>query len=225
MEIYVSINGVLRNFIQKFDFQYQKYFLETEQEESENPFEYKITRPIQNDDLLNHYTFQSKEEYDHFCSVEFPLEIFGHAPLSYLTAIFDLNALIYGHPDINFTVIGLDELGKSKSSTLFFLSKNGFLGNNIKFIKSKDINEEWKKCDLWITDDKFIIDKCPKNKKVVKFVTEYNQYYTDSNIIEINNLTKIEPPCLKFWENATTLTLTKLLKSVGQIIRLKKSKD
>ena len=30
MEIYVSIDGVLRNFIQKFDFQYQKYFLETD---------------------------------------------------------------------------------------------------------------------------------------------------------------------------------------------------
>lgn len=218
MEVYVSINGVLRNLIQKFDFHYQDHFLDTDviidsddHQQEEPPFEYKINYPIQNDNLLNYYSFQSKEEYEYFLYLEFPLEIFGYAGVSYLTAISDLNKLIYGHyetnesfsssgsagsygfsktKDINFTVIGLDELGKSKSSTLFFLSKNGFLGNNIKFILSKDIDNEWKKCDMWITDNKDIIDRCPTDKKVIKFNTEYNQYFIHN--IEINNLSKID---------------------------------
>jgi hypothetical protein len=218
MEVYVSINGVLRNLIQKFDFHYQDHFLDTdviididEAQQENPPFEYKINYPIQNDNLLNHYLFESKEEYEYFLYIEFPLEIFGYAGVSYPTAISDLNKLIYSHyetnesfsssgsagsygfsetKNINFTVIGLDELGKSKSSTLFFLSKNGFLGNNIKFILSKDIDNEWKKCDMWITDNKDIIDRCPTDKKVIKFNTEYNQYFTHN--IEINNLSKID---------------------------------
>jgi hypothetical protein len=218
MEVYVSINGVLRNLIQKFDFHYQDHFLDTDviidlngTQQETPPFEYKINYPIQNDNLLNHYLFESKEEYEYFLYIEFPLEIFGYAGVSYPTAISDLNKLIYSHyetnesfsssgsagsygfsetKNINFTVIGLDELGKSKSSTLFFLSKNGFLGNNIKFILSKDIDNEWKKCDMWITDNKDIIDRCPTDKKVIKFNTEYNQYFTHN--IEINNLSKID---------------------------------
>jgi len=188
MEVYISINGVLRNFIQKFDYHYKSYYLEAipeETEENEN-FEYKINYPIQNDNILEHYLFQSKEESDHFCFIEFPLEIFGHAGLSYPSAISDLNKIIYEKKDVTFTIIGLDELGKAKPSTLFFLSKNQFFGNNIKFIRSTDIDKEWEKCDLWVTDDKTIIDKCPKEKKVIKFNTDYNQYF--SSDIEINNL-------------------------------------
>ena len=153
-------------------------------------FEYKINYPIQNDNLLNHYLFQSKEEYEYFLYLEFPLEIFGYAGVSYSTAVSDLNKFMYDHKEINFTVIGIDELGKAKSSTLFFLSKNGFLGNNIRFILSKDIDDEWKKCDLWVTDDKNIIDRCPIGKKSIKFNTTYNQYFTHN--VEINNLSKID---------------------------------
>jgi hypothetical protein len=197
MEVYVSINGVLRNLIQKFHFHYQDHFIDTdvtididENQQKETPFEYKINYPIQNDNLLNHYLFQSKEEYEYFLYLEFPLEIFGYAGISYPIAVSDLNKFIHDNKEINFTVIGLDELGKAKSSTLFFLSKNGFLGNNIKFILSKDIDNEWKKCDIWVTDNKNIIDRCPTDKKVIKFNTEYNQYFTHN--IEINNLSKIE---------------------------------
>ena len=104
--------------------------------------------------------------------------------------MLDLNEIIYGNKHINFTLIGIDEFGKAKPSTLFFLSKNGFLGNNIKFIDSQDIEKEWKKCDIWITDNKVIIDKCPKNKMAIKFNTPYNDYYNGQ--IEINKLTNIK---------------------------------
>lgn len=205
MEVYISINGVLRNFIQKFDYHYNYHFLESDvvEESSDDPiFDYRIIFPIQNDNLLNHFIFQSKEEYENFSFIEFPLEIFGYSGVSYPTAMSDLNKLIYTNSGVTFTIIGIDELGKAKPSTLFFLSKNTFLGNNIKFISSNDIDKEWEKCDLWVTDNKEIIDKCPPNKKAVKFVTDYNQHFTSE--IEINNLINIESLCTKFLEETTT---------------------
>jgi hypothetical protein len=224
MEVYISINGVLRNLIQKFEYHYNYHFLETDPDESEieKTFDYHINYPIRNDNLMNYYTFQSIEEYNDFLFIEYPLEIFGHAVISYPAAMYDLNKVIYEHPDINFTVVGIDELGKAKSSTLFFLSKNSFLGNNIKFISSKDIDKEWKKCNVWITDNYDIIQKCPENKTVVKFNTDYNVHFTHSN--EINDLTKIYELCLKSSEKTITSMSTKLLKNVVHLIHLKKSK-
>ena len=210
MEVYVSIDGVLRNFLQKFTHHYEDYYLASEAENED--FEYKITTPIQNDFLLSHFSFQSIDEYNYFMFDEFVLELFGYAGISYPNAFSNLNKVIYENKDINFTIVGLNEIGKAKSSTLFFLSKNGFMGNNIKFIESKNIKKEWRKCDVWITDNKTIIDSCPqkctqryRRKKIaVKFNTVYNSYFT--NPIEINELTEIKL-CLPSLEKTTTLTL------------------
>ena len=211
MDVYISINGPLRNLIQKFDYHYNNEFIESdivEEVEENDPFEYKALSGVQNDNLLNYYTFQSVDEYNNFLFYDYPLEIFGNAGITYMSAMSDLNKLIYENPDKTFTVVGLDELGKSKSSTLFFLSKHSYLGDNVKFIRTKDIKKEWKNCNLWITDNKDIIDKCPCNKKAVKFVTDYNEFFTHKH--EIKNLTE----CSKFWEKSTTSILTKLLKTV-----------
>jgi hypothetical protein len=219
MEVYVSINGVLRNLIQKFEYHYKNNFLDAEitVDEGETPFDYKITTPIKNNKLLNSFAFQSKEEFDNFLFVDFPLEIFGCSTLSYPMAIMDLNKLIYENENINFTVVGLDEYGKAKSSTLFFLSKYSYFGNNIRFIRSENIGKEWQRCDLWITDDEEIIKTCPKNKKVIKFKTDYNQFFEFHN--EIDNLTKIELPCLKYLEETTISMSTRLLKLVARFIQ------
>lgn len=217
MEVYISINGVLRNFIQKFEYHYNDHFLETEPDPNapveENPFEYRINYPIRNGKLLESFTFQSQDELDVFLYVEYALEIFGYAGVSYATAVTDLNKLIHKNENINFTVIGLDEFGKSRPATLFFLSKNAFTGNNIRFISSKDIKDEWKKCDIWITDDEEILNKCPRNKKVIKFNTDYNKHFNSN--IEINNLTKIDELCLMSLEKTTTLML---MKSLGNAV-------
>ncbi len=213
MEIYLSIDGVLRNTIQKLDYHYRDAYLDSEFE-SENNFEYKVVEPIHNDKLLSSYQFQSPEELEYFLYIEYPIEIFGHAGISYQTTFTDLNKIIYENPEHNFTVVGFNELGKSKPATLFFLSKNGFLGNNIKFIKSKDVLEEWDKCDVWITDSKEIIDLCPQNKDVIKFNTSYNQHFTHKK--EITKLTEIKEPWLKFLENSTTSISKQLPEDVGQ---------
>ena len=212
MEIYISIDGVLRNLIQKFEYLYTSNYLDCEVDEASTPFDYKINTPIKTDDLRKYFEFQNKEEYDYFTFFEFPLELFGYAGLSYATAISDLNKLIYNNKNINFTLIGLDELGKAKPSTLFFLSKNTFLGNNIKFISTEDIEKEWKNCDIWISDNVKILSKCPKNKKGIKFNTNYN--FDFHNNIEINDLINIDQLCLKSWGENITSTLTNLSKNV-----------
>ena len=213
MEIFLSIDGVIRNTIQKFDYHYKDLYLDSEYE-SENNFEYNVIEPIQNDNILLSYKFQSVDEFEYFLYIEYPIEIFGHAGLSYSTTFTDLNKLIYENQEHNFTIVGLNELGKSKPATLFFLSKNGFLGNNIKFIKSKDISKEWEKCDVWITDSKEIINLCPENKSVIKFNTSYNQHFTHTK--EISKLTEINEPWLKFSENSTTSTSKQLQQNVEQ---------
>jgi hypothetical protein len=216
MEIYISIDGVVRNTIQKFDYHYNEAYLAEDVifEEDSVPFEYGVTEPIQNDNLLNSYKFQSKEEFENFLFIEYPIEIFGHAGLSYSTTFTDLHKLIYDNPDHNFTLIGLDELGKARPSTLFFLSKNGFLGNNIKFSRSQYMDELWDKCDMWITDNKSVLDSCPENKIGIKFKTTYNQFFTYNK--EISKLTEIQELWLKSLENPTTLILTESQKNVEQ---------
>ena len=207
MEIYCSINGVLRNLIQKFDYHYKDEYLNAEDE-----FEYNIITPVINNNLQDCYKFSSKEQFEYFFYIEYVLEIFGHAGLSNPTAISDLNMFMNKNSGHTFTLIGLDELGKAKPATLFFLSKNGFMGNNIKFIKQKDIPDVWEKCDYWITDDKNIIDACPDNKIVVKFKTPYNEHFTNNK--EISNLNEIEETWLTSLENPTTLTWTESPKNV-----------
>ena len=94
MEIYISLDGVLRNTIQKFDYHYKEYYLNSveikkvglkslpkndtdndwvvdnfdfkDEFEYDDEFEYKIITPINNDDLLNYYSFHSKKEFDNF---------------------------------------------------------------------------------------------------------------------------------------------------------------
>lgn len=213
MEIFISIDGVLRNTIQKFDYHYNDAYL-TSEFENETKFEYGVVEPIQNDNILNSYKFQSVEEFEYFLYIEYPIEIFGHAGLSYSTTFTDLHKMIYENKEHNFTLIGLNELGKSKPATLFFLSKNGFLGDTIKFIKTENINEMWNLCDCWITDNKTIIDSCPENKTAIKFNTQYNKFFTYKK--EISKLTEIEEPWLKSLEKTTTLMLTESQKNVKQ---------
>jgi hypothetical protein len=197
MKINISIDGVLRNTIQKLEYIYSNELVDSETipqqiieideydnekiiETEVNNIEYQISKPIFNDNILNSFVFNSKEEYENFVYLEYPLEIFGHANISYQNAFNDLNSFILNHKEDEITLIGLDELGKAKPATLFFLAKNGCLVNNIKFIKSTDIEKEWRKCDMWITDNFSIIEsKTNKRKKAILFSTEYNSNHNN----------------------------------------------
>jgi len=207
MEIFITIDGVLRNTLQKFDTQYREYYLESDPEDKEETFVYDVTGQSTFDTILDFYKFQSKEEYMKFLYFEFPVEIFGHATLSYPLAATDFNKLFYDYPDINFTIIGLNEKGKAKPATLFFLSKVGIICDNIRFSTIDNIKKLWKECDVWITDDKRIIDACPKyrfeeKKYPIKFNTIYNNHFTNKR--EINKLSEID----KTWKKSLEKTIS-----------------
>lgn len=216
MEVYINVDGVLRNTLQKFDYHYKDYYFNTETE-TEETFEYGVkTQPTSINNILKTYSFQSEDEYKKFLYFDFPIEIFGHAGLSYSHAATDFNSLIVDNPDVTFTLVGLSEKGKAKPATLFFLSKNGILCDNVKFSTYEDIDKLWNNCDLWITDDENVVSKCPKNKMVVKFNTYYNNHFT--NNIEINKLNEIRKEWLNYSEKTTTSTLTGLLKNVKRLL-------
>lgn len=216
MEVYVSIDGVLRNLIQKVKYHYEDCYLNSDVEpvnqkdidedveETDTPverFQYDIIGPIKNDDLMNYFKFQSKEEFETFLYMEYALEIFGHSGLSSSTAVSDLNKIIFLNKEHNFTLVGLNEYGKASPSTLFFLSKQGFLGRNIKFITSNEIESEWKKCDVWITDNMEILSKKPKRKKGYQVINEYTSDIVTKKTI--NKLTDIKEKWLHSSENNT----------------------
>jgi hypothetical protein len=219
MEIFVSIDGVLRNTVQKFDYHYKDYFLNTESTEEET-FEYSVkTKPVSFQKIINSYSFQSIDEFNKFLYFDFPIEIFGHGGLSYNQAATDLNKLIVEHPNCRFTLVGLNEKGKAKSASLFFISKNGIMMDQIIFSNNSQIDNLWKKCDVWITEDFDVIYKCPKNKKVIKFNTYYNNHYKIQ--LEISKLSEINKLWLKFSEKTITSMLMGLVKRVKRAMKLK----
>ena len=214
MEIFISIDGVLRNTLQKFDYHYKDYYLNTESDEEEL-FDYGIkSNPVSIDNIVSSYNFQSEEEFKKFLYFDFPIEIFGHAGLSYNHAATELNTLIFENPDINITLVGLYEKGKAKPATLFFLSKNGILCDGVKFSTTDNIKKLWKQCDMWITDDINVISQCPKHKRSIKFNTFYNNHFT--NTLEINKLSEIKKEWLKYSVKTIISTLMGLPKNVKQ---------
>ncbi len=189
MNIYISIDGVLRNFINRFHYHYENAYIDVDVEASDDKFDYKVVEPITNLDLSDHFIFQSKEQREYFQYIEYPMELYGHSPVSYTNVYNELNKFVYDYKDHNVTVVGLDELGKARPATLFFLSRSGFMVNNIKFVLSKDLKKEWKKVDVWISDSKLVLDTKPKNKEFILFETPYNKFFTYEK--KINKLSDI----------------------------------
>jgi hypothetical protein len=174
MKIGIEINGVLRDTIGKFKTTYEKFLIDNnlENSESENPFEYVINEPIDSLDLMNHFSFQSKEEFFSFLYEEFPMEIFGHSPSTELSSFNDLNDLYVNLRDkVDFIIIS-DEISKSKPATLFFLSKFGCLIERIFFYNDITKNKLLDELDLIVTSNPDIIINY--KDKVVKYDTSYN---------------------------------------------------
>jgi hypothetical protein len=184
MKIGIDINGVLRDTISKFKTTYEKFLIDNnlENSESENPFDYKIIEPIDSLDLMNHFSFQSKEEFFSFLYEDCPMEIFGHSPSSEMTTFSDLNEIYIKHRnEINFTIIS-DEISKSKPATLFFLSKFSCQFERIIFYNEITKNEILNDFDLIVTSNPDILINY--NNKVIKYKTLYNKKINSSKTIE-----------------------------------------
>ena len=183
MKIGIDVNGVLRDTIGKFKTTYEKFLIDNNLEnlESEDSFEYKVTEPIDSLDLMNHFSFPSKEEMFSFMFEDCPMEIFGHSPSSEMTTFSDLNEIYIKHRnEIEFTIIS-DEISKSKPATLFFLSKFSCQFERIIFYNEITKNQILNDFDLIVTSNPDIIINY--NNKVIKYKTLYNEKINSSKTI------------------------------------------
>ena len=182
MRIGISINGVIRDFIPKFEAVYDKYFPVDEDEETPK-------RNINNLNLLEHFVFTGgTTELNHFMYVEAALEIFGHAGEVKLNAVEHLNQLHNLIEDMGHTPIIISkELNNSKPATLFFLSKLSAKINNIVFIR--DYNKKWEHVDILITANPTALNTKPTGKISIKVIKEYNKdISSDYTIVDLKEL-------------------------------------
>ena len=96
MNIYISIDGVLRNFVNRFHYHYENAYINVDDdEESTDTFEYKVIEPITNLNLTDHFIFQSKDQSNHFPYIEYPMELYGHSPVSYPNVYNEFNKFVF----------------------------------------------------------------------------------------------------------------------------------
>jgi hypothetical protein len=207
MRIGIDINGVLRDTIDKFDQIYEKHMIEKDTDEILNQtydldmsgnttlvelessnFEYKKISEVSSLNLIDHYSFKSGEELFSFLYEEFSMEIFGHAPSTEMTTFNILNELYFELRDNNKLLVVSNEIGKSKPSTLFFLSKFGCLIEKVLFFSELTKNDMWDDVDVLLTANPDLLLEKPQNKIVVKYNTNYNKQIESE--FEINSLSE-----------------------------------
>jgi hypothetical protein len=193
MKIGVEVNGVLRDTIGKLIQVYEKFLIDKNEEiesgtfemsedsdelvqvKTQDKFKYEIIEPIDTLKIDSHFKFQNKEEQFEFFYEEFPMHIFGHAPSTEMTSFNDFNDFYTHFRNENDIWIISDEIGKSKPSTLFFLSKFGCLIENISFYNTVTSDKILSSFDLIVTSNPDIIINYSDKLKVIKFETAYNK--------------------------------------------------
>jgi len=205
MRIAIDTNGVLRNTLEKISQVYEKNLMvESERQETfdisdeDTPvsinelsvnFKYGIKKPINSLKLRDFLNFVDDNELYHFLYEEFPMEIFGHAPSYEMNSFLYLNDFYLKNRDQHEILVVSDEIGKSKPSTLFFLSKFGCLIEKIKFFSNSTILSLWDELDVLLTANPDLLLSYPSEKIIIKFRTEYN---TDIKCAhEINSLSEL----------------------------------
>ena len=192
-KIGIEINGVLRDTITKFIQLYEKNMIEENETENnlktfdidmsgntdlvieEENFKYEIKNEVTSLNLMNHFSFRNEDELYSFTYEDFAMQIFGHAGSSETFTFNDLNEIYLKYRDNNELLIVSDEMGKSKPASLFFLSKFGCQLEKVKFYSNTTINSMWDEVDVLLTANPNLILEKPKDKIVVKYITNYNK--------------------------------------------------
>lgn len=209
MKIGIEINGVLRNTFEKIKQVYKKNLIDSQSIETQpmynidisgetqdliinEDFKYEILSEEESFDLEKMYKFQNKEELYSFLYEEYTMEVFGHAPSTEINTFNILNDFYLEFRD-NFDIsIVSNEIGKSKPSSLFFLSKFGTLIEKIFFYSEITKKDMWNSIDVLLTANPFLLLEKPKNKIVIKFITNYNKDIpSDYEITSLSELKQI----------------------------------
>jgi hypothetical protein len=193
MKIAFDVNGVLRDTFGKAEQVYQKFMIDDFiLEENEEKFDYELNLPVTSMNIIDHFKFRNSDDLYDFFYVDFPMQIFGHAPSVSANTFTVLNEIYLQLRDEHELFVISDEIQKSKPATLFFISKYGCLIENYMFYSKISFNKIWETYDIVVTSNPEILDSKPSNKKTVKFLTTYNELsqsdYTISSLEEFTNL-------------------------------------
>ncbi len=182
MKIGITIDGVVRDFITKFESVYDKYF-PVELEDDKEEIEELPERDIKTLDLLEYFEFSGgTEELNKFLYVDSSLEVFGHAGETKLNSVEHLNQLHNLIEDMGHTPIIISkELNNSKPATLFFLSKLSSKVNNIIFVR--DFEKKWDHVDILITANPTTLDTKPSGKSDYTII-DLKELLDDKKILE-----------------------------------------
>ena len=222
-KIGIEINGVLRDTISKFTELYEKHLVDSHFNESTdktyeiefsgdtdevielnenleiNNFEYKVLSPVTSLDLGSHFSFPSKDELYSFMYEEYTMELFGHAPSTEMLSFNILNDIYYNLRNTYDLMIVSDEIGRSKPSSLFFLSKFGCLVEKVFFYSEITKNDMLGEVDILLTANPDLLLNKPDNKIIIKFITDYNKNIKSE--YEISSLSDLELTIKKIEEN------------------------
>ena len=223
MRIGIEINGVLRDTVGKFTELYEKHLVGSTDYESVdkkyeitfsgetdeviemnenltvNSFEYKILTPVTSLDMMNHFAFPSKDELYSFMYEDYTMELFGHAPSTEMMTFNTLNDIYHNLRDKYDLMIVSDEIGRSKPSSLFFLSKFGCLLEKVFFYSEVTKNDMWNSVDILLTANPDLLLNKPSNKIVIKYETEFNKNIESEYTIK--SLSEFEDKLTKIIEN------------------------
>lgn len=195
MKIAIDVNGVLRDTFGKAEQVYQKFMIDDYvKEENEEDFEYKLNLPIKSLNLLEHFVFPKKEDLYDFFYVDFPMNIFGHAPSISGNTFNILNEIYEDLRDEHEIIVISDEIQKSKPATLFFLSKYGCLVEQVTFYSKITMDKVFSDFDVILTANPDILTEEKYKMKKIKFETSYNEdidtEHTIKSLEEFKNLYK-----------------------------------
>jgi hypothetical protein len=215
MRIGIEINGVLRDTIGKFTQLYEKHLIDeiesnnptylmdlsgnTEVALLDDPFKYEKLSDVTSLNLLDHFSFPSKDELYSFMYEEYTMELFGHAPSTEMMTFNILNDIYHNLRDKYDLMIVSDEIGRSKPSSLFFLSKFGCLLEKVFFYSEVTKNDMWNGVDILLTANPDLLLNKPSNKIVIKYETEFNKNVESEHTIK--SLSEFEDKLTKIIEN------------------------
>ena len=215
MRIGIEINGVLRDTIGKFTQIYEKHLIDeiesnnpmylmdlsgnTEVALLDDPFKYEKLSDVTSLNLLDHFSFPSKDELYSFMYEEYTMELFGHTPSTEMMTFNILNDIYHNLRDKYDLMIVSDEIGRSKPSSLFFLSKFGCLLEKVFFYSEVTKNDMWNSVDILLTANPDLLLNKPSNKIVIKYETEFNKNIESEYTIK--SLSEFEDKLTKIIEN------------------------
>jgi hypothetical protein len=149
--------------------------------------------------MMNHFAFPSKDELYSFMYEDYTMELFGHAPSTEMMTFNILNDIYHNLRDKYDLMIVSDEIGRSKPSSLFFLSKFGCLLEKVFFYSEVTKNDMWNGVDILLTANPDLLLNKPSNKIVIKYETEFNKNVESEHTIK--SLSEFEDKLTKIIEN------------------------